>query len=259
MLKIHDSTFSSRLLVGTGKFANLSLMQESVVSAEAEIVTVALRRIDKQKLKHNQNQNHDILSFLPPQIQLLPNTSGARNAEEAIRLARLARACCQTPWIKLEVIPDAVYLLPDPIETLKAATILVKEGFVVLPYMNADPILAKHLEEVGCATVMPLGSPIGTNKGLKTLEMLQIIIERSQVPVIIDAGLGRPSDAALAMEIGADAVLINTAIASANNPVFMAQAFKEAVRAGRLAYEIGLPPVMNLAQASSPLTGFLGR
>jgi len=223
-------------------------MAESILASGASIVTMALRRVNLE------NPEDDILRTLDSNIyHLLPNTSGAKNADEAIRLARLAKASNISSWIKLEVTPEPRYLLPDGTETLKAAEILIKEGFTVLPYINADPILAKRLQDVGVATVMPLGSPIGSNQGLKTLEQLQIIIEQAIVPVIIDAGIGSPSDATLAMEIGADAVMVNTAIATANDPIAMAQAFKQSVEAGRLAYKAGLPTQGNQATASSPL------
>lgn len=251
-LVIAGRTFSSRLLVGTGKFSSGQVMAQALAVSGAGLVTVALRRIDLQ------HPDQNIMDFISPEKYLiLPNTSGAQNADEAIRLARLARSAGISDWIKLEVTPDPRYLLPDPIETLKAAEILVKEGFTVLPYIHADPVLAKRLEEVGTATVMPLGSPIGSNQGLKTRELIQVIIEQSHIPVVVDAGLGKPSDAAEAMELGADAVLINTAIATAHNPVGMAQAFRLAVEAGRLAFESGMASKQWTAQSSSPLTGFL--
>ena len=251
-LIISGRAFDSRLLVGTGKFSSCCIMAEAIEASGAEIVTVALRRVDIE------NENDDILSAIDKdKYLLLPNTSGARNADEAIRLARLVRAATGINWLKLEVTPDPYYLLPDPVETLKAAEILVKEGFVVLPYINADPVLAKKLEDAGTATVMPLASPIGSNRGIKTREAIEIIIAQSNVPVIVDAGLGLPSHAAEAMEIGADAVLINTAIATADNPVRMAKAFRLAVQAGRIAYESGFSAPQNRASASSPLTGFL--
>jgi thiazole synthase len=251
-LIIAGREFSSRLLVGTGKFASCELMAEAIERSGTEIVTVALRRVDIE------NENDDILSAIDrTSYLLLPNTSGARSAEEAVRLAKLARAATGINWLKLEVTPDPYYLLPDPVETLKAAEILIKDDFVVLPYINADPILAKKLEDVGTATVMPLASPIGSNQGLKTRAALEIIIEQANVPVVVDAGLGLPSHAADAMEIGADAVLVNTAIATAANPPEMAEAFKLAVEAGRIAYESGMPSASKRASASSPLTGFL--
>jgi thiazole synthase len=251
-LTIAGREFASRLLVGTGKFASPRVMAQALDASGAEIVTVALRRVDIDNPADDTLREIDRERFL-----LLPNTSGARNAEEAIRLARLARAATGIEWLKLEVTPDPYYLLPCPVETLKAAEVLVKEGFVVLPYINADPILAKRLQDVGTATVMPLGSPIGSNQGLKTRASLEIIIEQSNVPVVVDAGLGLPSHVAEAMEIGADAVLVNTAIATAGDPVEMAAAFKLAVEAGRKAFEAGPRTPTRSAEASSPLTGFL--
>lgn len=253
ILKIADKQFSSRLFTGTGKFASSELMEEALVKSGSELVTVALKRVDVE------DTQDDILSHLNhSQFNLLPNTSGVRNAEEAIFAANLSREALGTNWVKLEIHPDPKYLLPDPIETLKAAEELVKQGFVVMPYIHADPVLCKRLEEVGVQCVMPLGAPIGTNKGLKTLEFLEIIIDQSNVPVIVDAGIGAPSHAAYAMEIGADAVLVNTAIAVAQKPVEMAIAFKLAVEAGRIAYNAKLAPVINKkAEASSPLTSFL--
>ncbi|MFD1805976.1 thiazole synthase [Pasteurella oralis] len=253
-LVIAGHQFKSRLFTGTGKFSHPQLMQQSIIASGSQLATMAMKRINLQQ------QNDDILSpLLDIGVKLLPNTSGAKNAEEAVFAANLAREALQTHWIKLEIHPDVRYLLPDPIETLKAATILVKQGFVVLPYCGADPVLCKHLEEVGCAAVMPLGSPIGSNNGLKTREFLQIIIEQSQVPVVIDAGIGAPSHAAEAMELGADAVLVNTAMAVAGDPVMMANAFKFAVEAGRLGYLAGLGKICHTAQASSPLTQFLDK
>ena len=251
-LIIADREFDSRLLIGTGKFASNELMAEAIECSGTEIVTVALRRVDIE------NQNDDMLAVIDrDKYLLLPNTSGARDADEAVRLARLARAATGINWLKLEVTPDPYYLLPDPVETLKAAEILVKEDFVVLPYINADPVLAKKLEDVGTATVMPLASPIGSNQGLKTRSALEIIIEQANVPVVVDAGLGLPSHATDAMEIGADAVLVNTAIATAANPIDMAEAFRLAVVAGRKAYLSGPGSAAKKASASSPLTGFL--
>jgi thiazole synthase len=251
-LIIAGREFRSRLLVGTGKFASPKLMAQTIEASGTEIVTVALRRVDIE------NANDDMLSAINREkYLLLPNTSGARDADEAVRLSRLARAATGINWVKLEVTPDPNYLLPDPVETLKAAEILVNDGFVVLPYINADPILAKRLEDVGTATVMPLASPIGSNQGIRTRAAIEIIIEQATVPVVVDAGLGLPSHAAEAMEMGADAVLVNTAIATAQDPTRMAQAFKLAVQAGRIAYEIGLPVSSSKAGASSPLTGFL--
>jgi thiazole synthase len=251
-LVIAGREFDCRLLVGTGKFASCELMTEAIELAAAEIVTVALRRVDIE------NENDDILSAIDrSRYLLLPNTSGARDADEAIRLAKLARAATGIKWLKLEVTPDPYYLLPDPVETLRAAEILVKDDFVVLPYINADPILAKRLEDVGAATVMPLASPIGSNQGLRTRAALEIIIEQANVPVVVDAGLGLPSHAADAMEMGADAVLVNTAIATAADPAEMARAFKLAVEAGRIAFKSGPGAAAKRASASSPLTGFL--
>jgi len=251
-LIIAGRKFNSRLLVGTGKFASNRAMVAAMESSGSEIVTVALRRVDID------NPEDSLLSHIDPEhYLLLPNTSGARDAEEAVRLARLARAAGCEPWIKLEVTPDPYYLLPDPIETLKAAEILVKDGFVVLPYMPADPVLARHLEEAGTATVMPLGAPIGTNQGVQTRDLIAIIIEQANVPVIVDAGLGAPSHAAEAMEMGADAVLVNTALADTPDPAMMAQAFRKGVEAGREAHLAGLGERRQQAQASSPLTGFL--
>lgn len=251
-LTIDQRVFKSRLMVGTGKFSGSALMAEAIEASGTEIVTVALRRVDIN------NPQDDILNHIDPtKYLLLPNTSGARDAEEAVRLARIAKAAGCEPWIKLEVTPDPYYLLPDPIETFKAAEILVKEGFKVLPYINADPVLCKRLEEIGTVTVMPLGAPIGSNKGIKTEDNLRIIIEQAQVPVVVDAGIGAPSHATLAIEMGADAVLVNTAIATAGDPVKMAEAFKLAVDAAVLARASGLPSKRDKAEASSPLTGFL--
>src|ERR1700761_9417172 len=254
-LKIADREFTSRLLVGTGKFASNELMRDALIASGTELVTVALRRAD---LSGRHDPFANILDFIDPaRYLLLPNTSGAMNADEAVRLARLAASAGLPKWVKLEIHPDPHYLLPDPIETFKAAEILVKEGFTVLPYINADPVLAKRLQEVGCATVMPLGSPIGSNRGMETRAQIEIIIEQATVPVVVDAGIGAPSHAAEAMELGADAVLINTAIAVASDPAQMAAAFKVAVEAGRAAYEIGLGAQNEAASATSPLTGFL--
>jgi thiazole synthase len=251
-LKIGAYTFNSRLFTGTGKFASSKLMRDALLASDSELITVALKRVDIQ------NEEDDILKHLnAPHIQLLPNTSGARNAEEAIFAAQLAREALETNLLKLEIHPDPKYLLPDPIETLKATEALAKLGFTILPYIHADPVLCKRLEEVGTAAVMPLGAPIGSNKGLKTLDFLEIIIEQSNVPVIVDAGIGAPSHAANAMELGADAVLVNTAIAVSDNPVEMAKAFKLGVEAGRMAYEAKLASPFNHASASSPLTSFL--
>lgn len=251
-LVIADKIFNSRLFTGTGKFASSQLMEDALVASGSELVTVALKRVNVN------NEQDDILLHLNhPQINLLPNTSGVRSAKEAVLAAQLAREALGTNWIKLEIHPDPKYLMPDPVETLKAAEELVRLGFVVLPYIHADPVLCKRLEEVGTAAVMPLGSPIGSNKGLKTIDFLEIIIEQSKVPVIVDAGIGAPSDAAKAMEIGADAVLVNTAIAVAGDPVQMAMAFKKAVEAGRQAFEAAIAAPVTHAIASSPLTAFL--
>src|SRR6266481_4534698 len=253
-LVIAGREFHSRLLVGTGKFSSNTIMQDALRDSGTEIVTVALRRAD---LSGNHDRFANILDFIDPkQYLLLPNTSGAMNAEEAVRLARLAASAGLPKWLKLEIHPDPRYLLPDPVETLKAAEVLVKEGFTVLPYINADPVLAKRLEDVGCATVMPLGSPIGSARGIETRASIEIIIEQATVPVVVDAGLGAPSHAAEAMEMGADAVLVNTAIAVAADPVRMAEAFKAAVEAGRAAYEIGVTPKRKEASATSPLTAY---
>jgi thiazole synthase len=255
-LIIAGREFHSRLFLGTGKFPSHESMRDAMAASGAQIVTVALRRAD---LSGRHDPYANILDFIDPEKYLiLPNTSGAMNAGEAVRLARLAAASGLPRWVKLEIHPDPTYLLPDPIETLKAAEILVKEGFVVLPYINADPVLAKRLQEAGTAAVMPLGSPIGSNRGLATRDQIRIIIEQSTVPVVVDAGLGVPSHAAQAMELGADAVLVNTAIAIASDPVRMAVAFQLAVQAGREAFELGLPESLDHASATSPLTGFLG-
>lgn len=254
-LVIAGREIRSRLFVGTGKFPSNESMRDALVASGAEIVTVALRRAD---LSGSNDPYANILEFIDPEKYLiLPNTSGAMNAEEAVRLARLAAAAGLPKWVKLEIHPDPTYLLPDPIETLKAAEILVKEGFTVLPYINADPVLAKRLQEAGTATVMPLGAPIGSNRGLATRDQIRIIVEQAIVPVVVDAGIGAPSHAAEALELGADAVLVNTAIAIASDPVRMATAFKLAVEAGREAFETGLPEAEERAIATSPLTGFL--
>lgn len=252
MLKIADKTFHSRLFTGTGKFSSSTIMEAALLASGSELVTVALKRVDL-----NQPAENLLKHLQHPQLNLLPNTSGVRNAKEAVFAAQMAREALETNWIKLEIHPDPKYLMPDPIETLKATEELAKLGFIVLPYIHADPVLCKRLEEVGTAAVMPLGAPIGSNKGLKTIDFLEIIISQSQVPVVIDAGIGSPSDAAKAMEIGADAVLVNTAIAVSGNPVLMAEAFKIAVEAGRMAYLAKLGQVNSQAAASSPLTAFL--
>ena len=256
MLTIADKRFTSRLFTGTGKFGSLPLMEEALLESGSELVTVALRRVEAGET------GQGLLGYLQhPRLQLLPNTSGVRNAREAIFAAELAREALGTNWLKLEIHPDPRWLMPDPVETLAAAEDLVRRGFVVLPYVHADPVLCKRLEEVGVAAVMPLGSPIGSNKGLKTADFLEIIIAQSRVPVVVDAGIGAPSDAARAMEMGADAVLVNTAIAASGDPVQMARAFRLAVESGRMAFEAGLPAVAGpgaaAAVASSPLTAFL--
>ncbi len=254
-LTIAGREFRSRLILGTGKFSALEAMRDALAASGTEMVTVALRRAD---LSGKKDPFANILEFIDPKrYLLLPNTSGAINADEAVRLARLAAAAGLPKWVKLEIHPDPRYLLPDPVETLKAAEILVKEGFTVLPYINADPVLAKRLQDAGVATVMPLGSPIGSNRGLQTRDQLRIIIEQATVPVVVDAGIGAPSHAAEAMEMGADAVLVNTAIAVASDPNGMAIAFKMAVEAGRAAYEIGLGTQQETASPTSPLTAFL--
>ncbi len=253
-LTIAGRTFQSRLMLGTGKFASGDLMRDAIVASGTEIVTVALRRAD---LSGKGDPFANILDFIPKNILLLPNTSGAMNAEEAVRLARLAVAAGLPNWVKLEIHPDPRYLLPDPIETLKAAEVLVKEGFIVLPYINADPVLARRLQDVGTATVMPLGSPIGSHQGIATRKMIEIILTQATVPVVVDAGIGAPSHAAEAFEMGADAVLVNTAIAIASDPARMGIAFKMAVEAGRAAYEMGLAESSKEATATSPLTTFL--
>ncbi|MDE7471500.1 MAG: thiazole synthase [Paramuribaculum sp.] len=251
-LIIGGREFKSRLFVGTGKFRSNSIMAEAIKASGTEMVTVAMKRIDMD------NREDDMLNHIKSDdIQLLPNTSGVRNAEEAILAAQLSREAFGTNFLKLEIHPDPRYLLPDPIETLKATEVLAGMGFVVLPYIQADPVLCKRLEDAGAATVMPLAAPIGSNKGLVTRDLIRIIIEQSRVPVVVDAGLGVPSHAAAAMEMGADAVLVNTAIAVAGDPVKMAKAFADATRAGRDAYEAGPGAVSDSAHASSPLTSFL--
>ena len=250
-LIIGGQKISNRLFTGTGKYANKSLVKKVIDASNCEVVTMALRRVDFDE------KNENILDYIPKKCTLLPNTSGARTAKEAVRIARLSKAAGCGNWIKLEVISDMKYLLPDNAETIKATKILAAEGFVVLPYMNPDLYAARKLVEAGAATVMPLGAPIGTNKGLKTEEMIKIIIEEIEIPVIVDAGIGKPSDACKAMELGADAVLVNTAIATSENPVTMAKAFDLAVKSGRLAYESKIGEVRDQAVASSPLTNFL--
>ena len=254
-LIVGGKIFTSRLMIGTGKFSDFDVMKNAHEKSGAEIITVAIRRIDLSVPGHV-----GLLDQIDTKkYWILPNTAGCQTKEEALRVARLSRAMGINNWIKLEVIPDPKYLLPDPIATLEAARELVEEGFVVLPYINADPILAKRLEEVGCATVMPLGSPIGTGQGIKTIANIEIIIKQSSVPVVVDAGIGVPSEAAQVMEIGADAVLINTAVACSNNPAQMAEAFKLGVEAGRKAYLAGRIPVKEYASASSPLSDMVDK
>src|SRR5215468_7526986 len=253
-LSIAGRIFRSRLILGTGKFSSPEAMRAALEASGTEMVTVALRRAD---LSGKKDPFANILEFVDPQkYLLLPNTSGAMNAEEAVRLARLAVAAGLPKWVKLEIHPDPRYLLPDPVETFKATEILVKEGFTVMPYINADPVLAKRLQDVGTATVMPLGSPIGSNRGIQTRDQIEIIIEQAIVPVVVDAGLGAPSHASEAVEMGADAVLVNTAIAVASDPNRMARAFKLAVEAGREAREIGLAEERWSASATSPVSEF---
>ncbi|CAH8232524.1 1-deoxy-D-xylulose 5-phosphate:thiol sulfurtransferase [Vibrio aestuarianus] len=252
MLTIAGREFRSRLFTGTGKFANRDVMARALAQSGSQMATMALKRVDLN------DTNDDILApLIESNIHLLPNTSGAKNAKDAVFAAHLAREALATNWLKLEIHPDPKYLMPDPIETLKAAAQLVKEGFTVLPYCHADPVLCKRLEEVGCAAVMPLGSPIGSNKGLVSKDFLEIIIDQAKVPVIVDAGIGAPSHASRAMEMGADAVLVNTAIATARDPISMAMAFKMAIESGRMAYESGLATQSWHAVASSPFTAFL--
>lgn len=252
LLKIADREFSSRLIIGTGKFPSNQIMEQAIKASGAQIVTSALKRLNTED-----SGSEDMLEFIPKDIVLLPNTSGVRNAEEAVFAAKMSREALGTNWIKLEIHPDAKYLLPDVKETLKATEQLVKEGFVVLPYIQADPVACKQLEEMGAATVMPLASPIGTNKGIRNKDLLQIIIDNSNVPVVIDAGIGAPSHAAEAMEMGASACMINTAIAIADNPILMATAFAKAIEAGREGFLAGLGATSVFAQATSPLTAFL--
>jgi len=250
-LVIGGKELNSRLFIGTGKFSSNRIIPDVVKSAEAQVITVALRRVDFESKEEN------ILNYIPDDCIIMPNTSGARNADEAIRIARLAKAAGCGNWIKIEVVSDNRYLMPDNIETIKATEVLAKEGFVVLPYMSPDLMAAKRLKDAGASAVMPLGAPIGTNRGLRTRELVKILINEIDLPVIVDAGLGRPSEAAEAMELGAAAVLVNTAIATAGDPVKMAEAFSLAVKAGRMAYLAGTGAVKEFAQASSPLTGFL--
>ena len=252
MLTLANHTFPSRLLTGTGKFSNPDTMKSAVHAAKSSMVTLAMKRVASHS-----SQDETLSALKALGVTLLPNTSGAKNAKEAIFAAELAYEALGSPWVKLEIHPDQRYLLPDPIETLLAAEALVKKGFHVLPYCGADPVLCKRLEEVGCAAVMPLGAPIGSNQGLQTKPFLQIIVEQASIPVIVDAGIGKPSEAMAAMELGVDAVLVNTAIATAKNPVAMAAAFASAVETGRKAFEAGLGATSSFAQASSPLTAFL--
>ena len=258
-LTIAGKTFRSRLIVGTGKYRSMEEMRDAIDASGAEIVTVAIRRLPLDKPDEpnpSTGSGRSLMDYLDWQrYTILPNTAGCRTVDEALFTARLARELTGSSWLKLEVIPDPAYLLPDPVETLAAARILVDEGFTVLPYIHADPILARRLEEIGCATVMPLGSPIGSGRGIFTLEEIQIIVENAGVPVVVDAGLGAPSEASLALEIGADAVLVNTAIAQAKDPAGMAEAFRKGVEAGRQAYLAGRIPRRELAQASSPAEG----
>ncbi|SIO96334.1 Thiazole synthase [Vibrio spartinae] len=252
-LNIADRTFGSRLFTGTGKFSSAEMMIKAIQASGSEMTTMALKRLD---LQHSTDNILAPLNTL--NLHFLPNTSGAKTAKEAIFAAHLTREALDTNWIKLEIHPDPKYLLPDPIETLRAAEQLVNDGFVVLPYCHADPVLCKRLEDVGCAAVMPLGAPIGSNQGLAAKAFLEIIIEQANVPVVVDAGIGLPSHAAQAMEMGADAVLINTAIASAADPLMMAKAFRLAIESGRMAYESGIGAASAYAVATSPLTQFLG-
>ena len=253
ILKIGDREFTSRLFVGTGKFPSPEIMLEAIKASESQMITVAMKRVNMM----NEATDEMLTHINRDNVQLLPNTSGVRDAKEAVLAAQMSREIFGTNFIKLEIHPDPKYLMPDPIETLKATEALAADGFTVLPYIQADPVLCKLLEEAGAAAVMPLAAPIGTNKGLVTRDLLEIIIEQSNVPVVVDAGLGAPSHAADAMEMGADAVLVNTAIAVAGNPVLMADAFRMAVIAGRRAYIAGLGAVSSHAVATSPLTSFL--
>lgn len=252
-LIIGAKEFTSRLFVGTGKFSSPETMLKAILASESQMITVAMKRINML----NEATDDMLIHINREKVQFLPNTSGARDAKEAVLAARMSREIFGTPFIKLEIHPDPKYLLPDPIETLKATEELAADGFVVLPYIPADPVLCKRLEEVGASAVMPLGAPIGTNKGLRTRDFIEIIIEQADVPVVVDAGLGAPSHAAEAMEMGADAVLVNTAIAVASDPVKMADAFRLATIAGREAYLAGLGEVSDSASATSPLTSFL--
>lgn len=252
-LVIGGSELDSRLFMGTGKFADYRLLPEVTHASKTQVVTVALRRVDFDTPEEN------MLEYLPKNVIIMPNTSGARNAAEAIRIAHIAREAGCGNWVKIEVIADQKYLLPDNFETIKAIEVLAKEGFVVLPYMSPDLMAARRMMEAGAAAIMPLGAPIGSNRGLKTREMIKILITEISLPIIVDAGIGRPSEAAEAMEMGAAAVLVNTAIATADNPVLMAEAFGQAVESGRKAYLAGPGATQRVAEASSPLTGFLGK
>lgn len=252
LLKIAGREFSSRLIMGTGKFASSEILKNALEASGCQIVTVALRRVDIS------NKEEPILKAIDrSKYLLLPNTSGARDAKEALKVAQIAREILGTDWIKLEVTPDPRTLLPDPVETFQAARMMIDDGFVVLPYIPADPVIAKRLEDIGCATVMPLGSPIGSNRGIRSEDGIRMIIENSSIPVVVDAGIGAPSHAALAMEMGADAVLVNTCIATARDPVRMAEAIRDAVISGRKGYLAGLPPQTFYGKASSPLKGML--
>lgn len=251
-LIVGGKTLRSRLFMGTGKFSSPQTMKEAIIASKAEVVTVALRRVDLS------NPDESIVSYIPAECTLMPNTSGARTAEEAIRIARLARAAGCGNWVKIEIIPDQKYLLPDNAETIKATEVLAKEGFVVLPYMVPDLVMGRRMVDAGAAAVMPLGAPIGSNRGFKTKELVRIMVEELTVPVVVDAGIGKPSEATEAMELGCGAVLVNTAVATASNPCAMGQAFGIAVEAGRMAYTAGLGRVLEKAEMSSPVTGFLG-
>lgn len=251
-LKIANYTFESRFFLGTGKFSSNEIMKNAVLASKSNIVTVALRRVDI-----NAKKEENILEYIPNNITLMPNTSGARTCDEAVRIARLAKSICKSDFIKIEVINDSKYLLPDNLETIKATEILAKEGFIVMPYMNPDLNDARRLKNAGASSIMPLGAPIGTNKGVTTVEMIKILINEIDLPIVVDAGIGAPSHATYAMEIGAAAVLVNTAVASSDDPVSMAKAFALAVESGRIAYEAKLAAVEDYAKASSPLTGFL--
>ena len=254
-LVISDRTFNSRLLLGTGKFSSNNVMKEALEASGTEIVTVSLRRAN---LNDEEDESANILNFIDNnKFLILANTSGANNAEEAIRLARLARSAGLPPWIKLEIHPDPKYLLPDPVETFKATKLLVDEGFTVLPYINADPLLAKRLQDVGASTVMPLGSPIGSNLGIQNRKQIEIIIEQATVPVIVDAGIGKPSHASEAMEMGADAVLINTAIAISSDPILISKAFKGSIDNGRTDFLYGSHETSSKGSSTSPLSTFL--